>query len=168
MTLQNIYSLYIYIYGFWLHSLYLTTPAGQRWLGGASHLSTFGWFHLHDIGCLESARWVTPTVGATIVCTGLVVYRSMQELAFLQQKELKCLQPGVRLLAMASGMWQGSSVQSAPTQRLIGVRQLHMLAFGQTWQSASAAAQCAVGAGQLHMLAFGQPSVSSGFPLPVS
>ena len=41
----------------------------------------------------------------------------------------------------------------------------HMLGFGQTWQSTSAAAQRAVGAGQPHMLAFGQPSVSSGFSL---
>ena len=46
-------------------------PAGQRWLYGANHLSTFGWFHLHDFGCMESARWVTPAEGATIVCAGL-------------------------------------------------------------------------------------------------
>ena len=46
---------------------------GQRWLGGASHLLTFGWFQLHDIGCMESARWMTPAEGVTIVCAGLGV-----------------------------------------------------------------------------------------------
>ena len=55
--------------GLRLHSLCLTTPAGQCWLGGASHLSTFGRFHLYDIGCMESTRWAAE--GATIVCAGL-------------------------------------------------------------------------------------------------
>ena len=136
---------------------------------------------------MQSARWVTPAEGATIVCAGLGV-RSMEVLTFpaaegaAAGKVSSCLSvPNLEcdFWPWLSGMCQGSSVrsivhlagqtwQSASIQHLVGVGEPHMLVFGQTWQLASAAVQCAVGTGQPHILAFGQPSASSGFPLSAS
>ena len=95
--------------------------ASRRKLGNAGWVAPVIYRHLDGsiyIGCMESARWVTPAESATIVCAGLVIYMSMQELTF------PAADPGHGPLEC------GSSVQFVVHQA------------GQTWQSASVAVSC--------------------------
>ena len=139
--------------------LCIVTPAGQRWLGGAScsPLLTFEWFHLHDIGCMQSAKWVTPAEGATIACAGLGVYVDAR--ACLSYSRRNCCRND-KLLFKCSQNWSVTSGHGSlgcgkvPMCNPLCIRlgrpgnshpgilhpcsvgeQPHMLAFGQTWQS---------------------------------
>ena len=144
--------------------------ASRCQLGNAGWVALVIYRHLDGsiyIGCMESARWVTPAESATIVCAGLVIYMSMQELTF------PAADPGHGPLGCGKvplcNSWcirLGRLGNLHPWQCLVGVGQPHMLALRQTWESASATTQHAVGVGQPHMLAFGQPSASFGFPVP--
>ena len=106
-------------HGLWPHSLLLMMPAGQLWLAGASHLLTLvawkvpdGWPQQRVPLCLHWPRRLY--IGQ---CKSFHTFPAAEGMTAGKIRSLfKCPQPWVWYLAMTSGMWQGSSVQSVVHQ----------------------------------------------------